>query len=136
MRNKEKLQGCNNKLIAVLDYLDTEAKRNGYEVIVTSGKRDPATNKAAGGAPKSDHLDGNAADFMYSDKPIAFAHITDLWALVEKGKGVFAYVTKMEVVRDVIDKGKPTARWANHIHFTAMPTLRTKPPIFFTGVYQ
>ena len=135
MRNQEKLQGCNNKLIGLMDIIDSECKQKDYEVIITSGKRSPEANAVAGGAPKSDHLDGNAVDFMFSDKPIIFAHVTRLWELVEKGAGLWGYVTKMEIVRDIVNRGTPQARWTNHCHLTVMPEPRTAPPIFFTGVY-
>lgn len=41
-------------------------------VTVTSGYRSPAVNKAVGGSPRSQHLRGEAADFVCADMPTVF----------------------------------------------------------------
>jgi putative chitinase len=51
-------------------------------IFVSSGYRSPALNKAVGGSPTSDHIDGDACDFKAPDfgTPLAICH-----ALVKAG---------------------------------------------------
>ncbi len=50
-------------LITLCQRLEEARKKLGKPMVITSGYRTPSHNKAVGGAPKSYHLKGMAADF-------------------------------------------------------------------------
>jgi hypothetical protein len=63
-----------------------------FSLLVSSGWRSEADNRAAGGAPNSDHLRGDAADFGGTSAQIARAHA---WA-----QGRFPYVEPLGQSQD------------------------------------
>lgn len=127
MLNQEKLQGCNVKVIALADVLDSYARKNKCELIITSGFRSPESNKAAGGSSKSLHMLGLAIDFCFSDKYNIYQHVTPIYEMVRNQTGIFNGVTQMEVCRGIVND-----RWVNHIHLA----FGNGQPIYFTGVYK
>jgi hypothetical protein len=129
MINKEKLNGCNEYVLALAGVLESYIQKQGFDIIITSGKRSPAENAAAGGAPDSDHLRGDAFDFYFTDPYIIFRHVTPLYNEILSKTGFFARVSKMEVVRGVIG-----GKWVNHMHLSAVE--QPGAPVYFTGVYQ
>lgn len=62
----------------LLDFLDELRSRFGKPLLVTSGYRSPAHNKAVGGVPNSFHTQGLAADL----RPLDAADLNRLWQLV------------------------------------------------------
>lgn len=59
------------KLIELLELVREHFRK---PVIITSGCRCAAHNKAEGGAGKSKHLEGMAVDFIVKDVPVADVH--------------------------------------------------------------
>ena len=64
--SKGSIEGVNGELI---NRFKTVQDVFGKSIPIVSGFRDPATNKKAGGAKKSQHLDGNAIDLDVSGMP-------------------------------------------------------------------
>ena len=138
MLNQQLLDGCKQITINGAIELDLYFKaETNSQLILTSGFRTPARNAEVGGAPNSDHTKGLAFDGKSSDQYNIFYHVSNIYKKIIDKDGIFAYVTKMEIVRDVVDKGKPTARWENHLHlsFSETPVLE-RQEIFFTGTYS
>ncbi|MGL4843956.1 MAG: D-Ala-D-Ala carboxypeptidase family metallohydrolase [Aeromonas veronii] len=60
-----------HELISVLERLRAHY---GKPIIITSGQRCTAHNRAVGGSPKSSHLTGRAADFYVKGIPLDVVH--------------------------------------------------------------
>ena len=55
-----------------IECLDDIRQRYGSPIIITSGYRCPALNKAVGGKPNSQHVKGQAADIKYNKDLLLF----------------------------------------------------------------
>ena len=55
-----------------IEQLDELRRLYGHPIIITSGYRCPALNKAVGGKPNSQHVKGQAADLKYDPELLQF----------------------------------------------------------------
>jgi len=92
----------------LLEKLDELRERIGRPLTISSGYRSPEYNRRVGGAERSQHLLGRAADIPFLDS--ADAH--KLLALAEEisFRGIGLYPTKMFIHLDV--RPGPVVRWA------------------------
>ncbi len=97
--SKDVAQKISKSLITQLQAL---RNRLGCSITITSGFRTPEHNKAEGGAPKSQHLVGNAADFTCSDLDAAYAICESLFHGIGDGrkKGKFIHVDVRPLPKD------------------------------------
>jgi len=126
MINKEKLNGCTDKILNLADWLEgfgiTEKLG---ELIITSGKRSVEDNAKIPNASKTSlHTSGNAMDFTYKDTNI-FKVVTPLFWYFLGNQGVFEGCTQFEVCRD--------ANGTQHIH---LGFGKESVKISFTGTYK
>ena len=62
----------------LIDYLDKVREEFGAPISVSSGYRSPDLNRAVGGAKKSQHMQGLAADLVVPDLPRLFQTIREM----------------------------------------------------------
>ena len=55
-----------------IEQLDELRKLYGHKIVITSGYRCPALNKAVGGKPNSQHVKGQAADLKWDENLLQF----------------------------------------------------------------
>ena len=104
-----------------LDKLQSLRNRLGKPMIVLSGYRSPAHNKAVGGAPHSKHKDGTAFDIAMSNHdPVAFEA-----AARAVGFLGFGYYPRSGFMH--IDLG-PARHWGEPFPVRATPFLPETPP--------
>ncbi len=58
-------------IVELCKVLDDYRRRSGKPVVITSGYRSPKVNKLVGGARTSQHVKGEAADFIVPGVPVA-----------------------------------------------------------------
>ena len=133
--NKEKLEGCDQRVIDLSEYLDDMAEKKGTNFVASSGIRSKAYNKKIGGSLKSYHVLGLAMDGCFESVNI-FKLVTELYYLCEKQEGVFEGIVQFEICRGIVwKKGKPIQ--CQHFHFAFAKTKGKKSRIsFFTGTYK
>lgn len=86
--------------------------RWGKPITITSGYRCPALNKAAGGVPTSQHLQGEAADICIGDNPGLFRLMK---AMVKEGSITVGQLLD-ENGGKWIHVSLPNSKWRNYIN--------------------
>ncbi|WP_257542543.1 D-Ala-D-Ala carboxypeptidase family metallohydrolase [Sphingobium sp. CFD-1] len=89
----------------LLEELDSVREHFGVPISITSGRRCDAHNRAVGGAPKSQHKDGTAADIKVKGVPptVVYKYLNNRYA---KKYGVGLYSTFVH-----FDVRPQKARW-------------------------
>ena len=122
--NEDKLIGCDQRVIDLSKYLDSELSISPLtNLIASSGKRSKAHNEKIGGSPRSYHLLGTAIDFHFENVNV-FKVVTELYYLVQRQEGVFKGVTEFEVCR--------AKNGMQHFHIA----FGERAPRYFTGTYK
>lgn len=68
-------------LACLWDFLNSVRQELGHPIVINSAYRTPAVNKQVGGAKRSLHMQGRAADIC-----CAPLHMEELWTILEKQK--------------------------------------------------
>lgn len=93
--------------VELLDKLDELRKRMGRALTISSGYRSEEYNGRVGGAARSQHLEGRAADIPFIGRDDALSMLEHAQAIGFRGVGV--YPARMFIHLDVRPEGM--ARW-------------------------
>lgn len=98
-------------LTRLANVLETIRANVGGPINISSGYRSPELNKAIGGSPTSDHMEGNAADFnIRGMTPRAVAR-----AIIGSG------IKFDQLILEGVSKDTPNGQW---IHLSTDPKMR------------
>lgn len=103
IREYEHLENLSNLVYQILEPARSQIQR---PIIITSGYRVPALNKAVGGVPNSQHMFGQAADIQVSNEIFA--------------KTLFDILSKNQKVDELLFEKSENTKWI-HVSWSRTP---------------